>query len=579
MNALENCTLQSPVCDKGINNLVDALDCQSLDSNERQGPIASWVTQALSDFDPSCLQQYPDDSPLVRKLAQSFGLQPSQAAVFNGGDEAITNWLASIGPKSTILLPIPTFSVYQAVIPARNDLNVMSVPSNDALEQTIDGLVCEIESKQPDWLVLVNPNNPVGQYFEPEQIEALVCAAANNNCKVLLDEAYIEFAQTSFLASQTRTKKWIESFDNLVILRTFSKAFGLAGVRCGYLLGDAELIAQIRSLRMPYSVNQLAITMALAALEHGTLIECECRAVALRRDLLSQKLIELGLNVPPSRANFIAVECNPLQIKLLKKLSCRAGIRLRYFEICAERTLARITIPADIQPVLDCFQILCAPQLICLDMDGVLIDVSQSYDQAVIQTVDFFSQQAITIEQVIMKRNQTQCNDDWKLTQLLLEDLGYKIDIEQVVERFQAFYLGDSQNTQGLIKLEKTMITEATVTRLQARSSLAIVTSRPRAEALIGRSQCRLATTFTVAREDAAVKPSADGILLAAAQASAKSVWMVGDNVADIQAVVNAQTSGLKTVAIGISSTNQDALYQAGADIVLDNVNQLTYFL
>jgi histidinol-phosphate aminotransferase len=577
MNALENCTQQSQPDNKGLSSSLVGLDCQSLDSNERQGPIAQWVTQALSDFNPNDLQRYPDDSRLVNQLAMTFAIEASQAAVFNGGDEAITNWLASIAPQSTILLPVPTFSVYQAVIPARNDLNLVQVTANDTLEQSITQLIVEIESNQPDWLVLVNPNNPVGQYFEPKQIEALVSAAANNNCQVLLDEAYIEFAQTSFTASNARTKKWIESFDNLIILRTFSKAFGLAGIRCGYLLGNAQTITQIRSLRMPYSVNQLAITMALAALNQDKLIESECRALVERRELLREKLSELGLNVRPSRANFIAVECNQLQTTLLKALSAKAGIRLRYFELSADRVLARITIPADISPVIDCFQTMSAPQLICLDMDGVLIDVSQSYDQAVIQSVEFFSQQTISIEQVTMKRNQTQCNDDWKLTQMLLEDLNCEVDIEQVVERFQMIYLEGDKINQALISLEKAIISAATLTKLQAKTALAIVTSRPRSEALIGRQLCQLEDTFMVAREDAAVKPSPDGILSAAQQKNASRVWMVGDNVADIQAIVNAQACGLKTVAIGISSTNQAALYQAGADIVLDNVNQLTF--
>jgi histidinol-phosphate aminotransferase len=551
---------------------------QSLDSNERQGPVASWVIEALSSFAPESLQRYPDDSNLVIQLAKSFSINSSQVAVFNGGDEAITNWLASIAPQSKILLPVPTFSVYQAVIPARNDLNLIQVLANESLEQSLANLCSEIELNQPDWLVLVNPNNPVGQYFEPEQIENLLRVAANNDCQVLLDEAYIEFAETDFCASNERTKKWIESFDNLLILRTFSKAYGLAGVRCGYLLGSINTIARIRALRMPYSVNQLAIAMAQAALSQSSLIESECKAVVERRAQLGQTLAELGLKVRPSRANFIAIECNAFQIKLIQSLSARAGIRLRYFEISADRILARITIPAEIQPVIDCLKSLVAPQLICLDMDGVLIDVSQSYDQAVIQTVEYFSQQMLSIEQVTAKRNQSQCNDDWKLTQMLLTDLNCEISLQQVIERFQQCYLGDDRSN-GLIDLEQTIITSQTIATLQAKTSLAIVTSRPRNEALIGRQLCNLEQTFMVAREDATVKPSADGILMAAKQANANRVWMVGDNVADIQAVVNAQANGLATVSIGISSTNQEALYQAGADIVLDSINQLTFFI
>ncbi len=559
-----------------------------LDANERQGQPARWLTQALAAFNPSQVQRYPDDLKLKQTLARALNLQANQVDVFNGGDEAIACWGELLRAQNArVLLPTPTFSVYPQLL-ERIGLTTSLIEADTSGQQSLSQLMQAIESAPEggnNWLVLVNPNNPTGQYFSKQQLADLLLVALRCDVKVLLDEAYIEFADIDLRQVQQQAKSLVDCFGNLLILRTFSKAYGLAGVRVGYLVGQSGLLRQVKRYRMPYSVNQLALSLAQAALEREaqTELQGELSVIKARRNELIQRLTDLGLQALPSQANFVSLNLSKQQARLLQQSP--AQFQLRYFDgLTPESTLCRITIPQDIAGLLAYLKARLKPEIICLDMDGVLIDVRQSYDQCVCDTVLYFSDEMVTPQQVQAKRNQTGCNDDWKISQLLLQDLGYQLCLSEVTDVFQRLYLGnesDGELNTGLINAESPIINGALKQKL-TNYATAIVTSRPRAEAELGQTLVDLPKAQLVSRDDAPEKPQPDGIRLAAQNANAQTVWMVGDNRADIQAALAARNAGLTVLAIGISAGDnqqQQVLLEAGADLVLDDVNQIGVWL
>lgn len=203
-------------------------------------------------------------------------------------------------------------------------------------------------------------------------------------------------------------------------------------------------------------------------------------------------------------------------------------------------------------------------------MDGVLIDTSNSYDKCVLATVKQLSGQDISIESVESLRKQGGFNNDWILSKRLLDDLGTNVALEEVTSVFQDFYLG--KNNDGLITNEILLISsELTLTINQSTTScFAIITGRPRMEAKAGQLLTSLTQLELISLDDVVIgKPSPEGIQKLQNKYSSSS-WMCGDNPDDMQAAVRSNS-----LAIGIGNNKTDSLYKAGADIVLNNINEL----
>ena len=148
-------------------------------------------------------------------------------------------------------------------------------------------------------MFITSPNNPAGTAYPPEQVAELATAGAN---LVAVDEAYAEFAETDCL-------ELLRRFENVCVIRTFSKAYGLAGLRIGYLLGPPDLVEALLKIKDSYNVNRAAQIAAEAALEDGEWAESMWAGVRRRRTWLTAELGKLGLKVHPSQANFILVDC------------------------------------------------------------------------------------------------------------------------------------------------------------------------------------------------------------------------------------------------------------------------------
>jgi len=255
------------------------------------------------------LEHYPEmyaDS-LVKKIA-SLGNHPeSRILAGNGSTELIYLLVRVLKPK-TALIVAPAFTEYQrAVRVYGGKVDFCHTSYENNFVPRTDLIIKELE-KEPDILFICNPNNPTGSLLRPKELYPLLKVARQSGTIAIIDEAFIDF-----VGEQASMESLLEDFENLVILRSLTKIFSLAGLRCGYLLADSELVERLRYHQEPWNVNSLAIAAAREALADQLFQEKTCRFIARERDFLQQHLARIPfLQIFPSQANY-----------LLIKLDCR----------------------------------------------------------------------------------------------------------------------------------------------------------------------------------------------------------------------------------------------------------------
>ena len=244
------------------------------------------------------LNRYPD--PLANGLrdliAEANGLGREQVLVGNGGDELLFDLaLAWGGPGRTFLDLPPTFSVYGANARLTNT-TVVNVPRLPDFSIDEDAVLARVAEGDIDYLVVTSPNNPTGKLADEAFLYALLEAT---DALVMVDEAYFEFSRTTMRPA-------LAQHENLVILRTFSKAFSLAGVRMGYLLGNAEVISEFVKVRQPYSVDAVSQAVARVVYANRAKFEPGITAIIAERQRVFEGLKKVpGVTPFPSDANYV----------------------------------------------------------------------------------------------------------------------------------------------------------------------------------------------------------------------------------------------------------------------------------
>ena len=246
------------------------------------------------------LNRYPD--PLANRLrdiiAEANGLERENVLLGNGGDELLFNTaLAFGGPGRKFMNFPPTFSVYAANAYLTNT-EVVDVPRGPGFELDEIGALARVSEGDIDYIIVTSPNNPTGRLADETFIRHL---AESTDAIVLVDEAYGEFARTT-------CRPLLSNHKNIVILRTFSKAFACAGVRLGYLLGDADIIREYIKVRQPYSVDAISQLVGCTVYENRQMFAPTINSIIDERDRMIAELRDIeGIQVYPSDANFILV--------------------------------------------------------------------------------------------------------------------------------------------------------------------------------------------------------------------------------------------------------------------------------
>ncbi len=249
--------------------------------------------------------RYPDQhaSLLRRRIADRFELEPGSIAVANGSCEILlAAALALCEPGAEIVYAWPSFSMYPQLAPLAGAREIR-VPLNDAYEHDLEAMATEITAATQ--LVLVcNPNNPTGTCLPPDAIAAFLDRVPDH-VTVILDEAYVEM---QVLDHPDATVDLLADHPNLVLLRTFSKVYGLAGLRCGYALGSARFRAAVDAVRQPFSVNLLAQAAGAEALLHSDDVIDRVERTIVGRITVEEGLHDLGLSTADTQTNFSWVD-------------------------------------------------------------------------------------------------------------------------------------------------------------------------------------------------------------------------------------------------------------------------------
>lgn len=267
-----------------------------LDANEGPSPDLERLSQmlALAAFG---LTLYPEYGALRRAAAEAWGLAPAQVMAVNGADEGIALVLrAFTGPGEALLTSDPTFAMY-GVYAAQLGTPRIAVPVKEDFCTDVAGLLSALPGAR--MLALVSPDNPSGRRLDEADLRRLLEAAGDR--PVLVDETYAPFCGQDFA-------RLLVEFPNLLVLRTLSKAYGVPGLRCGFLLGDPALIAALEPLRSPYNVNGPAALLGaqLLAGDAGAAGRRQ-RAVAARRTLQAE-LDAAGWRTVPSDTHFFLLD-------------------------------------------------------------------------------------------------------------------------------------------------------------------------------------------------------------------------------------------------------------------------------
>ncbi|MFA7502817.1 MAG: histidinol-phosphate transaminase [Anaerovoracaceae bacterium] len=246
------------------------------------------------------LNLYPDSMAreLRAKIGEYIGYPWENIVIGNGSNELLETILKTfLEPGGVVMSFEPTFHMYKVFTQIYGG-KFVGVPSEDDYSLNYDKLIAQAQELKPQVVFISNPNNPSG-YLSPR--DELIKLIESVDCAIVIDEAYFEFCDETIIDQ-------INYYDNLIVLRTLSKAFGLAGLRIGYLVANEKLAQIIDGIRTPYNTGYLSQYLAVQALNHREQLLSYAELVKVERESLEQRLKELGFTTYKSAGNFIFVK-------------------------------------------------------------------------------------------------------------------------------------------------------------------------------------------------------------------------------------------------------------------------------
>jgi histidinol-phosphate aminotransferase len=306
--------------------------------NSNEGPRAPQALLAeLAALDPELLRRYPDATAVETALAVRVGVRPERVVVTAGADEALDRiYRAYGGPDRPVLLPEPTFDMLERFA-ALAGAPLVRVPwFADAFP--LDEILARLDNRIAI-VIIVSPNNPTGGVASSDELRRVAAAAPQS--LVLIDQAYIEYADADIDPA-------VLDLPNVVVVRTMSKAWGLAGCRVGYAVGSSDVIAVLRAAGAPYPVAGPSLALALFQLRRGdAALRAHVTEVRAERASLRELLCARGVDARASQANFVLADFGR-RVAFVRQGLGAQGILVRDFPGRAglEGSL-RITLPGD----------------------------------------------------------------------------------------------------------------------------------------------------------------------------------------------------------------------------------------
>lgn len=310
-----------------------------LNTNENPYPPSLKCAKVLRDFDLDKLRRYPDPvfMALREEIAGLNGAKAENVFVGNGSDEILTLAARAFVENDEVIASLdPSYSLYKTLAAIR-DVKWTGTPVNSP----------EIDIPDNASLFLwTNPNAPTGDFASPKKISAF---AKKFDGVVIVDEAYADFAKANCMSLATASKN-----RNVIVMRTFSKSYSLAGLRVGYCVGPADLIEALYKIKDSYNVDAVAQAVALAALKDRAYHTKTVKKVVETREAFTSDLRALGWDVPQSEANFVFARPAKMPASELFDILRERNIFVRYFPgpLTGDRLRITIGTPAEMKKLL-----------------------------------------------------------------------------------------------------------------------------------------------------------------------------------------------------------------------------------
>jgi histidinol-phosphate aminotransferase len=303
-----------------------------LNTNENPFAPSPKVVQAIQNVEPEMLRRYPNPTADAFRDAAAalLDVKPDMIMAGNGSDDVLTVATRTfVPPGGTLAYPEPTYSLYP-VLAKLEEAKTVTVPWERDYGLPIEALA---ETKA-DAIYLANPNAPTGTFVSPMKVEEL---AKRFPGLILVDEAYVDFAEDNCVPL-------VREYQNVLITRTLSKAYALAGLRFGYAVGQAPVIAEMMKVKDSYNCDAISILAATAAIQDQEYARGTWEKVRSERQRLSAELTHMGWPVIPSQANFILVTCPNGKGKEAYLGLKQQGILVRYFDKPGLADKIRVTV-------------------------------------------------------------------------------------------------------------------------------------------------------------------------------------------------------------------------------------------
>ncbi|MDE6189005.1 MAG: histidinol-phosphate transaminase [Clostridia bacterium] len=311
-----------------------------LNTNENPYPPCPGVAEFIKDFDSEKLKLYPDpnNTALVNKIAKRHGLKPSNVFVGNGSDEVLALCFPTFFDKDGggVAYSDVTYSFYKVWA------KTFEIPSNVIpLMDDFRFDVSEFKQAKCQGMIICNPNAPTGLIVNRLDLRSII--EANPEKIIIIDEAYADFCNCSMA-------NYVSRYPNLLIVRTFSKSYSLAGARCGYALGNEVLIRGLKTIKdsfNSYTVNRFTEGVAIKALEDVNYFNDQVDRIIATRDKYADELRAIGFDVLPSSTNFLFAKHNVIAASELYYQLKKNGVLVRHFNASRVDAYLRITVGSE----------------------------------------------------------------------------------------------------------------------------------------------------------------------------------------------------------------------------------------
>lgn len=280
-----------------------------------------WINDIASKLENLGINEYPDTSyiKLRKSISKNYNIDDDQISITNGADEGLD--IISkifIDKNSDTIISTPTYSFYSIITKIMGG-NIISIPRKDNFVDDIENII-KTPKRKNNIIFLCSPNNPTGNSIERKNVIRLL---TETNSVIVVDEAYSEFSGKTLI-------DLTNEYDNLIILKTFSKAFSLAGARIGYIVASKIMINILNKVRPPNSLSVISLALADIAINDSEKVKKNIKFIINERERCKKFIENIpGINVFPSEANFLLIKFNKIKSEIVYNLLLKEGLIVR----------------------------------------------------------------------------------------------------------------------------------------------------------------------------------------------------------------------------------------------------------